>query len=68
MEKKINIEKIIYVLIILVMILVPLLKLSTYIPAIEKFYINSFEIKRVYVLWGAIFFLFITYLYLILSS
>lgn len=50
------------------MILIPLLKLSTYIPIIEKFYINTFEIKRVYVLWLAIFFLLATYLYLILSK
>jgi len=67
-EKKINVEKIIYIFIILIMILIPLLKLSTYIPVIEKFYINVFEIKRVYVLWGAIFFLLITYLYLIFSK
>ena len=68
MIKKINIERIIYIIILLVMILIPLLKLSTYIPKIEKFYINVFEIKRVYVLWIAIFFLLATYLYLILSK
>ena len=50
------------------MILIPLLKLSTYIPKIEKFYINTFEIKRVYVLWVAIFFLLMTYLYSIFSK
>ena len=68
MKKKLDIEKIIYIIIILIMILIPLLKLSTYIPIIEKFYINTFEIKRVYVLWLAIFFLLATYLYLILSK
>ena len=68
MLKKISIEKIIYLLIVLIMILVPLLKLSTYIPAIERFYINYFEIKRVYILWGGIFFLIMTYIYLILSK
>lgn len=68
MLKKINIEKIICLLIILVMILVPLLKVSTYIPFIQKFYLNFFEIKRVYILWGAIFFLVITYFYKILSK
>lgn len=68
MYKKINIEKIIYILIVLVMILIPLLKLSTYIPTIEKFYVSNFEIKRVYVLWGGIFFLLATYLYQIFSK
>jgi len=68
MLKKINVEKIIYFLIIIVMILVPILKLSTYIPAIEEFYINYFELKRVYVLWASIIFLLITYLYLIFSK
>ena len=68
MFKKINIEKIIYTIIVLVMILIPLLKLSTYIPAIEKFYITTFEIKRVYVLWGSIIFLLSTYLYLVFSE
>ena len=68
MFKKINIEKIIYTVIIVVMILIPLLKFSTYIPTIKTFYINNFEIKRVYVLWGAIFFLLLTYLYLIISK
>ena len=50
------------------MILIPLLKLSTYIQPIRVFYINNFEIKRVYVLWIAIFFLLSTYLYLIMSG
>lgn len=68
MLKKLNIEKIIYVIILLVMVLIPLLKLSTYIPTIEEFYTNVFEIKRVYVLWGSIFLLLITYCYLILSK
>lgn len=68
MIKKLNIEKIIYVLIILVMVLIPILKLTTYIPGIEKFYFNYFEIKRVYVLWIAIFFMLIIYLYLIFSK
>lgn len=68
MLKKINIEKIIYIIIVLVMILIPLLKLSTYITVIEKFYISTFEIKRVYVLWIVIFFLLATYLYLIFSK
>ena len=68
MKTKLDIEKIIYILIILVMVLIPILKLSTYIPIIEKFYINHFEIKRVYVLWIAIFFMLIIYLYLIFSK
>lgn len=68
MKKKLNIEKIIYILIILIMVLIPILKLSTYIPAIEDFYTNYFEIKRVYVLWVAIFFLLIIYFYLIFSK
>ena len=67
-DKKITIEKIIYIVIVLVMILIPLLKLSTYIPAIEKIYIEHFELKRVYVLWLAIVFLLITYLYVIFSK
>ena len=56
------------IIIVLVMLLIPILKLSTYVPAIEKFYINTFEIKRVYILWIAIFFLLSTYLYLIFSG
>ena len=68
MSKKINIEKIIYIIVITVMILIPLLKLSTYIPSIANFYRNNFEIKRVYVLWISIFFLTITYLYTIFSK
>jgi len=68
MTKKFNIEKIIYILIILIMILIPLLKLSTYIPAIERLYTVFFEIKRVYILWGSIFFLLITYFYVIASN
>jgi len=68
MPKKINIEKIVYIIIILIMTLIPLLKLSTYITPIERFYISFFEIKRVYILWVAIFFLLFTYLYLILSK
>ena len=68
MKKNLNIEKIIYILIILVMVLIPILKFSTYIPVIEKFYINHFEIKRVYVLWIAIIFMLIIYFYLILSK
>lgn len=68
MKKELNIEKIIYILIILVMVLIPILKLSTYIPVIEKFYITHFEIKRVYVLWTAIFFMLIIYFYLIFSK
>ena len=66
--KKNSIEKTIYVIVLLVMVLIPLLKLSTYIPPIEKFYINTFEIKRVYVLWISIIFLLTTYLYLIFSK
>ena len=66
--KKNSIEKTIYIIIVLVMILIPLLKLSTYITPIEKFYINVFEIKRVYVLWLSIIFLLTTYLYLIFSK
>lgn len=66
--KKNSVEKTIYIIIVLVMVLIPLLKLSTYIPPIEKFYINTFEIKRVYVLWIAIFFLLMTYLYSIFSK
>ena len=68
MSKKINIEKINYIIVITVMILIPLLKLSTYIPSIANFYRNNFEIKRVYVLWISIFFLTITYLYTIFSK
>ena len=68
MKKKLDIEKIIYIIIILVMVLIPILKFSTYIPVIEKFYINHFEIKRVYVLWAAIFFMLFVYLYLIFSK
>lgn len=68
MDKKFDIEKIIYILIILVMILIPVLKLSTYIPEINRFYIRFFEIKRVYILWGAIFFLIFTYFYVIMSE
>jgi len=68
MKKKLDIEKIIYILIVLVMVLIPILKITTYIPIIEKFYINHFEIKRVYVLWIAIFFMLIIYLYLIFSK
>ena len=66
--KKFNIEKIVYIIVLLVMILIPLLKLSTYIPTIENFYTNIFEIKRVYVLWGSIFLLLITYIYMIFSG
>lgn len=68
MKKEFNIEKIIYILIILVMVLIPILKLSTYIPVIENFYITHFEIKRVYVLWVAIFFMLIIYFYLVFSK
>ena len=68
MKKELNIEKIIYILIMLVMLLIPILKLSTYIPTIEKFYLTHFEVKRVYVLWIAIFFMLIIYLYLIFSK
>jgi len=68
MKEKLNIEKMIYIVIVLVMVLIPVLKLSTYIPAIENFYSNYFEIKRVYVLWIAIFFMLIIYLYLIFSK
>lgn len=68
MLKKINIEKIIYVIVLLVMILIPLLKFSTYIPPIEKLYINVFEFKRVYILWIAVFFLLITYIFQIISK
>ena len=66
--KKINIEKIIYIIIVSVMILIPLLKLSTYIPSIARLYVKYFEIKRVYVLWISIIFLLTTYLYLIFSK
>jgi len=68
MKNKLNLEKITYIIIISVMILVPLLKLSTYIPAIAKFYFYHIDIKRVYILWGATFFLIITYLYSIFSK
>ena len=68
LEKKFDVEKFIYIIILTVMILIPLLKLSTYIPAIERFYITTFEIKRVYVLWISIFFLLSTYLYSITSQ
>lgn len=68
MLKKVNVEKVIYFLIITVMCLIPILKFTTYVPFIEKFYYNVFYFKRVYVLWGSIFFLFITYLYLIISG
>lgn len=66
--RKFNVEKIIYIIILAVMILIPLLKLSTYIPSIERLYILYFEIKRVYVLWISIVFLLITYLYLVFSK
>ena len=68
MIKKINIEKIIFIIVLLVMVLIPILKFTTYIPTIEKFYINTFEIKRVYVLWVALLLLLFTYLYLIFSK
>ena len=67
-RKNFNVEKIIYIVIVLVMILIPLLKLSTYIPSIERIYIEYFELKRVYILWLAIFFLLTIYIYLILSK
>lgn len=67
-RKNFNVEKIIYIVIVLVMILIPLLKLSTYIPSIERIYIEYFELKRVYILWLAIFFLLTTYIYLLLSK
>ena len=66
--KKFDIEKIIYIIIISVMILIPLLKLSTYIPSIARLYVRYFEIKRVYILWISIVFLLTTYLYLIFSK
>ena len=66
--KKFDIEKIIYIIIISVMILIPLLKLSTYIPSIARLYVIYFEIKRVYILWISIVFLLTTYLYLIFSK
>ena len=66
--KKFDIEKIIYIIIVSVMILIPLLKLSTYIPSIARLYVRYFEIKRVYILWISIVFLLTTYLYLILSK
>ena len=67
-RKNFNVEKIIYIVIVLVMILIPLLKLSTYIPSIERIYIEYFELKRVYILWLAIFFLLTIYIYLIFSK
>ena len=66
--EKVSVEKIIYIIILLVMFLIPLLKFTTYIPVIRNFYINTFEIKRVYVLWTVIFFLLLTYIYVIFSK
>ena len=66
--KKINLDKIIYILILIVMIGLPFLKFITYIPFISN--INPYFIARirVYFFWISIQFLLISYLYCVFSG
>jgi len=67
MKKNITLEKIIYVLILIIMIGTLVLKFASYIPIITK-NIDDFTHKRVYLLWFSIIFLLMTYLYSIISG
>lgn len=66
--KKISLDKVIYILILVVMIGLPFLKFITYVPFISN--INPFFISRsrVYFFWISIFFLLISYLYSVVSG
>ena len=65
--KNITLEKIIYVLILIIMIGTLALKFISYIPIVSN-NIANFTDKRVYLLWFFIIFLLMTYLYSIISD
>lgn len=64
--KKITLEKIIYYIVLIVMIGTLVLKLCSYLPFVRDIW--DFSSKRVYLLWGSIFFLLCTYIYGIISK
>lgn len=66
--KKLSLDKIIYILVMVVMIGLPLLKFITYIPFIAN--INPYFIARirVYFFWISIAFLLVSYLYSVFSG
>jgi hypothetical protein len=51
MSKKINLEKINYILMILTIILLPILKMTSYLLEYNKIIEKSFEFNHVYFLW-----------------
>lgn len=66
--KKLSLDKIIYILIIIIMIGIPVLKFLMYIPEINN--INPYRVRRlrVYFFWGTIFFSLVVYLYSVISK
>ena len=66
--KKLKIDKIIYILVLVIMIGIPFLKFITYIPFIAN--INPYFIARirVYFFWISILFLLVSYLYCVFSG
>ena len=66
--KKISLDKVIFYAILIIMIGVPVLKFASYVPFISR--INPYIVSRsrVYFFWGSIVFLFVLYLYSVLSK
>lgn len=66
--KKINLDKIIYILILVVMIGLPFLKFITYVPFISNIAPYFIARIRVYFFWVSIAFLLVCYLYSVFSG
>lgn len=66
--KKINLDKIIYILLVIVMIGIPLLKFCMYVPVISNLNPYLVSRSRVYFFWISIIFLLICYLYSVISG
>lgn len=66
--KKISLDKIIFYAILIIMIGIPVLKFASYVPFISR--INPYLVSRsrVYFFWGSIVFLFVLYIYSVLSK
>lgn len=66
--KKISLDKIIFIVVIFIMIMLPFFKFFMYIPAINN--INPYVIRRlrVYIFWGTIFITLFVYLFSVISK
>ena len=66
--KKVSLDKVIFYAILIIMIGIPVLKFASYVPFISSLNPYLVSRSRVYFFWGSIVFLFVLYLYSVLSK